>query len=64
VNDVAKRNLFDELREGLEAIRDNPEAVDAGFSFDRHFLQFAGCRVLGITAQKFLAPRLAADFAA
>lgn len=27
VNGMAKRNLFDELREGLEAIRDNPEAL-------------------------------------
>ena len=24
--------------------------IDAAFSFDRHFLQFGGCRVLGITA--------------
>lgn len=24
--------------------------IDAAFSFDRHFLQFAGCRVLGATA--------------
>jgi len=24
---MAKRNLFDELREGLEAIHDNPEAL-------------------------------------
>ena len=24
---MAKRNLFDELREGLEAIRDNPKAL-------------------------------------
>jgi predicted nucleic acid-binding protein len=23
--------------------------VDAAFSFDRHFLQFAGCRILGIS---------------
>lgn len=23
--------------------------VDAAFSFDRHFLQFGGCRVLGVT---------------
>lgn len=27
MNDVAKRNLFDELREGLEAIRDKPETL-------------------------------------
>jgi predicted nucleic acid-binding protein len=25
-------------------------SIDAAFSFDRHFLQFDGCRVLGITA--------------
>ena len=25
-------------------------SVDAAFSFDHHFLQFAGCRVLGIAA--------------
>ena len=25
-------------------------SIDAAFSFDRHFLQFGGCRVLGITA--------------
>jgi len=24
--------------------------IDTAFSFDRHFLQFGGCRVLGITA--------------
>ena len=27
MNDVAKRNLFEELREGLEAIRDKPETL-------------------------------------
>ena len=27
MNDVAKRNLFDELRESLEAIRDKPETL-------------------------------------
>lgn len=27
MTDVAKRNLFDELREGLEAIRDKPETL-------------------------------------
>jgi putative transcriptional regulator len=27
VNEMEKRNLFDELREGLEAIRDNPDAL-------------------------------------